>query len=362
MQNSLNDVKELISAHYSDYFVKCSAGAGSLAEVPWLMISDPTITKGASNGYYVVLLFDSIERKLSFTLVYAWTPFKDKFKSKEGIKRAIQAASETRKQIDKEFDTKDFDNVIKPLGFGDLAKGYNAGTIINKVVSVDELANFDSRSIMQKLLDYYSYIQNNLIGGLKFEDFIIKVKDGNFETAQEETEEEYFQRIRNTIVSYDGMEYTEARTALNSKANSIIARDSHKKTRETQSKIGDQGEMIVKIFEEENLKNSSFTPKILTTDGDGYDVLSYEEDGREKQIEVKSTMEHKSSITFFISQNEVDRARELDNYWLYIVTGVGKDVPKIYKYKQPFGKTKEQDYSEFKLIATNYKVTINLKD
>ena len=47
----------------------------------------------------------------------------------------------------------------------------------------------------------------------------------------------------------------------------------------------------------------------------GYDILSYEEDGTPRYIEVKTT-EHRSDngeLYFFISQNELEKAKTLKN-------------------------------------------------
>jgi Domain of unknown function (DUF3883) len=52
-------------------------------------------------------------------------------------------------------------------------------------------------------------------------------------------------------------------------------------------------------------------------DGLGYDVLSFEQDGRERFIEVKTTA-HEATTPFFVSSNEVEFAREqADRFRLY---------------------------------------------
>lgn len=55
------------------------------------------------------------------------------------------------------------------------------------------------------------------------------------------------------------------------------------------------------------------------SDGDGYDVLSFDEHGVEKYIEVKTTKQSKGTA-FFISRNEVEVSRKKgDQYWIYRV-------------------------------------------
>lgn len=49
--------------------------------------------------------------------------------------------------------------------------------------------------------------------------------------------------------------------------------------------------------------------------GLGYDILSFDLEGNEKYIEVKSG----SSNSFYISKNELEKMQKMDNYWIYIV-------------------------------------------
>jgi hypothetical protein len=63
-------------------------------------------------------------------------------------------------------------------------------------------------------------------------------------------------------------------------------------------------------------------------DGLGYDVLSFEESGQERPIEVKTTR-FGPLTPFFASRNEVKVSGVLDNYQLYRVFDFGKD-PKVF--------------------------------
>ncbi|RZK45137.1 MAG: DUF3883 domain-containing protein [Hymenobacter sp.] len=63
-------------------------------------------------------------------------------------------------------------------------------------------------------------------------------------------------------------------------------------------------------------------------DGLGYDVLSFEESGQERPIEVKTTR-FGPLTPFFASRNEVKVSGVLNNYQLYRVFSFGKD-PKVF--------------------------------
>jgi hypothetical protein len=108
-------------------------------------------------------------------------------------------------------------------------------------------------------------------------------------------------------------------------------------------KIGDQGELIVKKMEIEHLKSNgkrdlAANVKRISKENvsAGYDILSFEMDGTEKYIEVKSTSNSPSNVAnFIITDNEYRKAKELDNYYLYIVFEVKSTEPKIWKIKNP---------------------------
>jgi hypothetical protein len=67
-----------------------------------------------------------------------------------------------------------------------------------------------------------------------------------------------------------------------------------------------------------------------TDDSLGYDILSFDEMGKEKYIEVKSTIgKLGDNISFLITSNELIKAKELQNYWIFYVSEVKTTIPKI---------------------------------
>lgn len=88
-----------------------------------------------------------------------------------------------------------------------------------------------------------------------------------------------------------------------------------------QKKIGDLGEQLVLQHERANCK-PKFWDKIRHVsveegDGLGYDILSFDEDGREKYIEVKTTTGGVDR-PFFVTANELERSRrDEDKFVLY---------------------------------------------
>ncbi|MFB1077172.1 DUF3427 domain-containing protein [Photobacterium damselae] len=101
--------------------------------------------------------------------------------------------------------------------------------------------------------------------------------------------------------------------------------------------LGLAGERLVVQYEKKHLININrpdLAEKVehtaLDDDYAGYDVVSFDDDGREKYIEVKTTKQS-ANTAFFISRNEVQVSRDKGNqYWLYRVyhfnseTGIAK--------------------------------------
>lgn len=81
--------------------------------------------------------------------------------------------------------------------------------------------------------------------------------------------------------------------------------------------LGKAGERFIVQYEQWRLETSGFgllankVEHVAETQGDGlgYDVLSFEPDGRERYIEVKTTA-HDAATPFFVSSNELEFAKE----------------------------------------------------
>lgn len=97
------------------------------------------------------------------------------------------------------------------------------------------------------------------------------------------------------------------------------------------SEVGDMGELRALEYERERLRKlnkPNLAARIKHTArlnvSAGYDILSFEKDGSERFIEVKSTVAN--SNTFYLSANELRVARECgQSYWLYRVTQASSD-------------------------------------
>lgn len=101
--------------------------------------------------------------------------------------------------------------------------------------------------------------------------------------------------------------------------------------------LGSAGESLVLEFESRRLhslgkgKIADKIEQISKTKGDacGFDILSFEESGKERYIEVKTTA-YTAETPFFLSKGEVEfSAESQDQYWLYRVFNF-RDSPKMF--------------------------------
>ena len=127
--------------------------------------------------------------------------------------------------------------------------------------------------------------------------------------------------------------------------------------------LGDRGEEIVKSFEIDRLikaGKSKLAKKVdrvsLVSDSLGYDVLSFNQDGTEKHIEVKATQAKAGPANFFLTINELKTAKEEgERYYIYIVYEILTPNPKIWIVKNPFS----PENPKVKIEPVNFRVKIN---
>jgi hypothetical protein len=113
------------------------------------------------------------------------------------------------------------------------------------------------------------------------------------------------------------------------------------------SVTGNKGEEIVLKIERENLRNAGLNEladkvdRVSSKDDTvGYDILSYDKDGKEKYIEVKASAQTGSTVRFFVSLNEYNIGMKKDNYYIYYVQDINSEQPKVSIIKNPMDNSK----------------------
>jgi len=131
------------------------------------------------------------------------------------------------------------------------------------------------------------------------------------------------------------------------------------KRHEEQIQIGKLAEDIVLEKERDILKElgrvdlAEEVKKVSDNFSLGYDILSFEVDGEEKQIEVKAAKTIGEIKTFFLTNNEFNKSTFLSNYYLYLVVNINSITPEILCISNP----NFSDKSKFSIEPFIYKVS-----
>ncbi len=125
-------------------------------------------------------------------------------------------------------------------------------------------------------------------------------------------------------------------------------------------RLGDRGEKIVLEMEMKRLRDAGkalLATRVKKADFDyeGYDIRSFEEDGKPRYIEVKATNSNVGRTNFFLSANELKKATELDNYHIYMVFEILTSQPKVWMIGNPF---KPENVNVVK-VPVSYRISIN---
>ncbi|MCS0383035.1 DUF3578 domain-containing protein [Vibrio diabolicus] len=155
-----------------------SIGQGGIADIPWVCIFDLDITSTASNGYYVVYLFDAKLEALYLCLGQGWTQYETTFGVVEGRFRISNAVSEIQRQLSLPHG---FSHAkIDLTSTGGLANGYRDGVIFSKKYTLNSLPD-ESRLINDLNIVLKSYQELKSLIGLNIMDFDIFVLEESFQ-------------------------------------------------------------------------------------------------------------------------------------------------------------------------------------
>jgi len=141
---------------------------------------------------------------------------------------------------------------------------------------------------------------------------------------------------------------------LTETANEFDYIENHRKLME----IGDLAEKTVLESEIEFLKAEypELAEKVRLVSNNpklGFDVLSFESDGRQKQIEVKAISVNRNAKRFIITRNEFSKSKTYSNYYVYCVTDLNSENPKILRIKNP----DFENNDDFTIEPLTYKIT-----
>jgi 5-methylcytosine-specific restriction protein A len=156
----------------------------SFAKVPWVGAFKTQITTGATEGYYIVLLFSEDMQSAYLTLNQGFTAFLELYGSPTlAVGKIRDCASEAAKLIGGNSPAGFVSGQILLGASKDLGQGYEAGCILSKKYMLnDGHTNLDVTNDFSALLDSYQYLVNQLAGAA-ISSLDITVDEATFQAA-----------------------------------------------------------------------------------------------------------------------------------------------------------------------------------
>ncbi|WP_423813232.1 MrcB family domain-containing protein [Psychrobacter sp. 219-2-C] len=335
-QQSADILANTISIDSEKYKVKASVGQGQWADVPWIAVFDKSITQSATEGYYIVYLFRADMSGVYLSLNQGWTYFKNRYKTKLGREKITQVSDVWKNELSSTLNDFSYEKInLKNEGkMNSLVEGYELGHICGKFYSVEDMPSSEELGWdLQNLIGVYREIKGKLKQGSveKTNDYLIVNSNMGLLDVGKTEDDSY--GIESSIENYN-----ESKLNLNSVPMSFAAKEQKSrsftpkkidfiKQAKSQKKLGYAGELIVLKYEKDFLERagkSNLMKKVKHVsdeegDGAGYDILSFDLDGNEKYIEVKTT-KFNSDTPFYLTDNELEFSKkEASNYYLYRV-------------------------------------------
>lgn len=170
----------------------------------------------------------------------------------------------------------------------------------------------------------------------------------------------------------DSYEYVDLEISIEdpSKTSADYSRNTSTPNYEKEAKkykmLGDRGEKIVmmaemdRVRQELRLSEKLAAKKVIwksrESDSYGFDILSVNQDGSPRYIEVKATQNKVGDMNFYYTLNELETAKQYDKqYYIYIVYDILSKRPKIWRIQNPFLK------EELNIKPIQFKVEVRIK-
>lgn len=138
---------------------------------------------------------------------------------------------------------------------------------------------------------------------------------------------------------------TEAKNKIKTKQSK--KKIDHVARNKSNSITGSKGEKLIVRLEQDRLREAGkpeLADKVerVSIDDDtlGYDVLSFNKDGSEKYIEVKTSTGSNKVVRFYVSTNEYSIGKNKKNYFIYFVESINSSEPKVTIIKNPIDESR----------------------
>ena len=360
-----NKFKELVDEKV--YKVKTSLGSGRVTAVPWIGIFHKNITLSAKEGIYIVYLFSRNLKTCYLSMEIGSGQFEEIYgktsKCSDRIEEARNRFRDTFSHyspVDKEteINLKNEDDKRFTEKFGKLKStpkfkinNYIAGSFFRTKYSFNKLfldINFEND--LRKYLKTYESIIDDPIGISYIEYLLDSVHEKN--DVKQKIDLDY------EIPKFIPRKHTKEINNKKDEKNTNSENRNKFNFSLPSKKVGRAGEEHVFEYEYNKLVKAGrkdLALKIvkqyeILNNFPGYDIKSFDKDGNEMYIEVKST-KSKSKSYFEISRNEVLKSKKFqDQYFIYHVVDVLKNPRITNSLSNPLSKIDKGEISMDPLI------------
>ena len=332
----IDDVPEVFMSFLDNkkYTIKSSLGEGNTAAIPWLCIMHKQVTDSVTERFYVAYLFSRNAKKVFLSIGIGATQFSRIYG--ESMTKCVPKINDAKEQFKNTFLHLAPDNSNEEMDLFDMSDtnfirselsqsprfkiaAYEAGCFFTKSYTLDD--SLDETELQNDLKEYIRAYEK-IIDDPRSIPLIDNLAEIVLDEDDQKSSEDFDYEIPEyepTIKEAKEKVYS-PKKSKNNKKNIIPTKPS--------KRVGRAGEEHVYNFEYKKLmdKGREDLAKLIVKQYEdlsffpGYDIKSFNEDGEEIYIEVKSTVS-KGKDYFEISDNEVLAAKSLkDSYFIYQVT------------------------------------------
>jgi hypothetical protein len=333
--------------------LKSSVGITNYAHIPWicLLSSNPSISRSAKKGIYIVILFNKTGDSLYIALSQGFTHFKEmQISNTEQNELISMSVSYFQQELKGEIiDRHHFS--FAPIDLGDfvgpLGNGYIKTTILSKRFSN---INFDEgdfyRSLSALISEYEDIIMH--FGNRSYDEVIDIITNRTDIESIDRALENLEKEIKDNFVEYRDVKHKpiyvnkgDLRTNkfLKITQGRIRKKVDYLKLARDNYQTGIIGEKLALVIERDRLIDMGIDPdqyvKRVSVESDsfGYDIESVDiRNGRLEPIyiEVKAT-KVMTDISFFVSKNELEVSRQKnESYRVIRIFDITSIAPKYY--------------------------------
>lgn len=318
------------------WIIKGSDGQGNIIRTPWVAVMDRDITTTATQGYYVVYLFEENLKRMYLEIGFGAYQFEQKFGRG---KRYFDALDSAVKDMQ---DSSDY--LLAKIEPGVRSR-------IKKVrPRLDTEGDFHLRSYEKCSIYFLEYdLSSKLVDSQVKSELLEMLKLYGLMTESlllADVDDYVLEAVESANVEQQVKTLEFKPRVIKSRQNSATIESSNERRYSKKSdKVGKIGEEYVFNYERHYLTKNGLlelAAKVIWHRNEksnrtpGWDITSFDENGNEKYIEVKATI-GESISSVIITSNEAEKMkqfRDSNNYFIYLVTNIVKK-PQIEVVRNP---------------------------